>query len=375
MTTWEVAMLFAGANGGKTALMLHLGMCIATGRPFAGREVLQGAYIHCVGEGNRGFRKRVAALFRRFGVKQDNSTPFYVLDEVPNLCDPENAKQLIADIEDQISEPPKAIALDTLSKAMPSGDDSNPVDMKALLASCRLIADHFKCVVVLLHHPGWADRGRVRGWSGSVGDVDTEIKIDGKSRQTRTATITKSRDLECIEATMKFDITREPIMAHGQRLTAASVQVVQEWMLDAPATVDPVKGGSPDDLSPSARRAQKALQELGGRAMLKEWRTKFKAMFMKADADPKKADQAFRTDWKGHKDLIERGMVDMDESELCTVRNVRTRENCENSHGVNVSECEVPLLEGTHAHTHEAHNDPVEELAHKSGATLKRSKT
>jgi hypothetical protein len=229
MGTWELAIIHSGPNGGKTALVSHMALCIAAGMPFAGREVLQGPTVYCVGEGNRGFRKRVKALFQRAGIDQDNRTPFYVLDEVPDLCQKANADRLIDDIKTQLKSPPRLIVIDTLSKAMPHGDDGKGEHMKPLLDHCRHIANVFRCVVLILHHPGWADKTRIRGWSGATGDVETEIKIEGERRGTRTATITKSRDLECVGETMQFDITAEKVRANGEVLNAAAVEVIGEW--------------------------------------------------------------------------------------------------------------------------------------------------
>ena len=166
-------------------------------------------------------------------MEQDNRTPFYVLDEVPDLCQKANADRLIDDIKTQLKSPPRLIVIDTLSKAMPHGDDGKGEHMKPLLDHCRHIANEFRCVVLIFHHPGWADKNRIRGWSGATGDVETEIKVEADAAD-QNRDDNQSRDLECVGETLQFDITAEKVLANGEVLNAAAVEVMREWGSPAP---------------------------------------------------------------------------------------------------------------------------------------------
>src|SRR5262245_26692453 len=76
-----------GASGcGKTHEAGDLGMHLALGWPWRGREVERGGVLYIAAEGGAGMLNRVAA-FRRYHNVQDEDIPFAVIPSTVNLRD------------------------------------------------------------------------------------------------------------------------------------------------------------------------------------------------------------------------------------------------------------------------------------------------
>jgi hypothetical protein len=124
--------------------------------------------------------------------------PFYLIQVMPDLgSNPGDAEQLIAAIKAKV--PPeiafRAIAIDTVRRAMPGKDENSTKDMSVFIANLGLIAAHFDCLTSGVHHSPRSDDGRSagsnaldaamdRGWSvtrdGNQGTVTNKIVKDGE---------------------------------------------------------------------------------------------------------------------------------------------------------------------------------------------------
>lgn len=63
----ELSIIFGPSNVGKTFVAMDLAMSVATGTPFAGREVEQGGVVYCALEGGDGVRNRISAYRKEKG--------------------------------------------------------------------------------------------------------------------------------------------------------------------------------------------------------------------------------------------------------------------------------------------------------------------
>jgi hypothetical protein len=80
--------------------------------------------------------------------------------------------------------------------------------MMAFLANAGKLADHFHCLVLIVHHVGLANDRRMRGHSSLGGGVDAQILCAGQEGALEAApTVVKLKD----EASDKEDLTCDSI--------------------------------------------------------------------------------------------------------------------------------------------------------------------
>ena len=167
-------------------LMLH----VAMGWEYRDRCVHQGAVVYCAFEGAHGYKKRVEALRRHYGIEEGTAVPLYVMPGQANLI--AEHRVLIADIAAQLGETkPAAVVLDTLNKSL-VGSENKDVDMGAYVRAAEAIRDRFGCVVIIVHHCGYDDT-RPRGHSSLPGAVDAQLAVV-RAEEIITVTVEMMRD-------------------------------------------------------------------------------------------------------------------------------------------------------------------------------------
>ncbi|WP_342051564.1 MULTISPECIES: phage NrS-1 polymerase family protein [unclassified Cupriavidus] len=175
-------MLFGASASGKSFVAIDWSCCIATGTDWHGQEVESGAVFYIVGEGQKGFGRRLAAWQQKNGVSLQTA-PLYLWQSPIPLSDAASVKKLAADIAKiaSDSEPPRMIVIDTLARNIGNSDENSNRDMGLLM---NLLDAHlrlpFNATVVIVHHSGNGDRDRLRGASGLTGAVDYEFRVDKK---------------------------------------------------------------------------------------------------------------------------------------------------------------------------------------------------
>jgi AAA domain/Bifunctional DNA primase/polymerase, N-terminal len=118
-------------------LMLH----VAMGWGYRDRY---GAVVYCAFEGAHGYKKRIEALRRHYGIAEGAEVPLYVMPGQANLI--AEHRLLISDIAEQLDGvTPSAVVLDTLNKSL-VGSENKDVDMGAYVRAAEAIRDRFGCV-------------------------------------------------------------------------------------------------------------------------------------------------------------------------------------------------------------------------------------
>jgi hypothetical protein len=208
-----LAVIYGPPGSGKSFLALDLGVHLAAGIDWAGREAKMGGVIYVSAEGQRGFRKRLVAV--RDTMSLPKKTPFYMIADAPNLGSLEgDAEKMIAQINAHCTSKPIAlVVLDTLSRVIGSGDENDSVDMGILVANAERIKRELCCAVMLIHHTG-KDVGRgARGSSVLKAAVDTEISVENTDG-VHLAKVEKQRDAEgglsLTFKLLKFDLPDDP---------------------------------------------------------------------------------------------------------------------------------------------------------------------
>ncbi|MGF6996334.1 AAA family ATPase [Paraburkholderia sp. GAS32] len=220
-------MLFGASGSGKSFVAIDWSCCIATGTDWHGQDVEPGAVFYIVGEGQKGFGRRLTAWQTKNNVSLQTA-PLYLWQSPIPLSSAESVKWLAAEIAKVASpnNPPRMVIIDTLARNIGNADENSNRDMGLLM---NLLDTHlrlpFNASVVIVHHSGNGDRDRLRGASGLTGAVDYEYRVDRKG-DVRALVCKKNKEGEEGED-RQFRIERIPL--DGNISSAALV------MLDTPS--------------------------------------------------------------------------------------------------------------------------------------------
>jgi hypothetical protein len=178
-----LAALVAPSGAGKSFLAIDWACRVATGAPWYGRDVKQGAVFYLAGEGRQGIRKRVAAwaAHNRLPIGR---APLLLADCLPVLTTDANAAGVIEAIREsaealffEAGADPQLIVIDTLARAMAGADENSAQDMGALVGAFDWMRNEWGCTVLVLHHTGHATTDRARGSSALYAALDSEFLI------------------------------------------------------------------------------------------------------------------------------------------------------------------------------------------------------
>ena len=173
-----MSVLYGEPNSGKSFFACDLGLHIALGRPWMGREIDGGPVLYVATEGGYGMQNRIAA-FRQYHKIDD--IPFAMIPASVNLLSGPADKDAIIDaargVKERTGQSVRLIVIDTLSRAIAGGNENASEDMGALVRHCDEIRQATGAHVMLVHHSG-KDRERgARGHSLLRAATDTEIEI------------------------------------------------------------------------------------------------------------------------------------------------------------------------------------------------------
>ena len=191
-------VIFGESNSGKTFFILDLALAVAAGRPWRGLRTCRGLVIYIAGEGALSVRARVAA-FRKCHPDIGGGLPFAIVASAVDFLNAAAVDKLIAMVqsaESECGEKAVLVVVDTLARAMSSGDENSTQDMGFVVASADRIRVETQAAVGFVHHAGKDPAKGARGSSALKAATDTEILVEGKTGP-RFATVSKQRDLEC----------------------------------------------------------------------------------------------------------------------------------------------------------------------------------
>lgn len=241
----SLALLYGESNTGKSTLALDIGMTIATGREWCGRQTRKGSVLHVAGEGLHGLSMRLRAYGEQG--KSFRRAPYGILHGAVDLLTPADEQELGEVIGELASETGEAVALvilDTLARCA-ALDENDGGHMRELIAACDRIRLRTGAAVLLIHHTGKDSTRGARGHSSLRAAVDTELLVEGREG-TRTLTVTKQRDLPT-PAPMAFDLV--PVTVGRDAVTGE----------DQTACVIAHKGDAPRQRREPSGRAQQAI--------------------------------------------------------------------------------------------------------------------
>lgn len=193
-----VGMVYGDSGVGKTFITLDMALSVATGVPYHGKLVKQGAVFYIAGEGRNGITRRRGAWQQHRGVTQEQmgTAPIYCSDGnlILNSASAKDIIQAVRDIAAEVSAEPRLVVLDTLARTM-EGDENSAKDFNQYLQAATAIQDMFKCTVLIVHHTG-KDNGRgARGSSAIKAGMDFSYSLE-KSGDAVTLKCEKLKDGE-----------------------------------------------------------------------------------------------------------------------------------------------------------------------------------
>ena len=168
---------------------------MAIGRSWAERRTEKAAAVYIAAEGAAGLRKRKAGYVKEWRDLPEE-VDFGLVSAAPNLgADPSDLPALTQAIE-AAGIAPGVIVLDTLAKTI-GGADENGAGMTAFVSNAGALAQHFDCLVLVVHHVGLGDEAqkRMRGHSSLNGALDAQILCERREGENKTLlTLQKLKD-------------------------------------------------------------------------------------------------------------------------------------------------------------------------------------
>lgn len=176
-----LSLVFGAPGMGKSFLAVDWSASIATGTPWQGRDVTQGAVFYLAGEGHSGLSRRLRAWEIKSGVSLAKA-PIYVSKTPAQLMDEASTALVVNTIETLCSSHghPALVVIDTLARNMGSGDENSNADIAKFVAIIDQVKAYLKCAVLIVHHSGHYDSLRARGGSALPAAVDASFRMDGK---------------------------------------------------------------------------------------------------------------------------------------------------------------------------------------------------
>jgi AAA domain-containing protein len=189
-------VIFGPPKSLKSFVLKDALLHVAMGRPYGGREVLPGAVIYVTSEGVLGVKRRLIAMRRHHDI-EGLHVPFALVPAMPDLgagtADLEELKTAIGSTLKQLGDVPlRAVAIDTLRRAIPGKSENEQKDMSVFVANCDALATAFGCHVPAVHHSPRSDDGRTSGTNSLEGALDCGWSV-GRDNGTSRATVTLAR--------------------------------------------------------------------------------------------------------------------------------------------------------------------------------------
>lgn len=166
----EVIMFSGDPKSKKTYSAIDLGVCVALGENWLGRETQQGTVLFIDEDnGKPGMLRRLGATIK--GHPPQREAPL-ACASMFNFRLPEDVLEM-QNLIAQLSA--KLVIIDTMAKIMPGRDENTVKDVEPVMTALRQIALDRQCAILVIHH--LAKFGGLRGSTAIAADVDTLIEL------------------------------------------------------------------------------------------------------------------------------------------------------------------------------------------------------
>lgn len=225
------------SNVGKTFIVFDLGMRVARGKQWSGKETDRGLVVYIAGEGAGGMKRRIAAYLKHHGIEDPSDIPFALVPEMINFRDPQSVEAFVATLKEigaHFGMPARWIIVDTLSRALAGGNENASEDMSALVRGADQVRSATGAHLTFIHHTGKDELKGARGHSSLRGAVDSEVEIRRAEGGAIFVTATKQRDLETGRP-FAFRLTKVEVGTNHRGKTVTSC-IVEEAIIEPTLT-------------------------------------------------------------------------------------------------------------------------------------------
>lgn len=184
---------------GKSFLALDVGSCVATGRPWHGRDVQRAPVLYMVAEGLSGVRARKRAWEERYG-PVGGDLRFYAGAEQIAGEDWEIFTTLCVELGAGL------VVVDTQARATAGRNENLPADMGPVVAGLDALRVATGACVLLVHHKSKNGEGG-RGTNAVEGAMQSEFDCS-KTGPTVTLRTTRQKDSD---ASLRLALTLAPV--------------------------------------------------------------------------------------------------------------------------------------------------------------------
>jgi hypothetical protein len=178
-------MLLADSGVGKSTVARDLCLHIATGKPWQGREVKQGAVYYIASENPETFyagaqawelEHRGREWWEAHHKREGETAPPVRVDPVAiDLCDPNAVTDLLHRMEKY--GPMRLVVIDTLHTSMGDGDILNPRDSNRAIPQMNRIRERTGATVMPVHHVSDGNKKNPYGGSPWRGGIRVRILL------------------------------------------------------------------------------------------------------------------------------------------------------------------------------------------------------
>lgn len=236
MDLGTMVVTYGDSNAGKTYVKLDQCFHIAAGRLWNGHKVRQGLIVYVAAEGGTGFLKRMEAFKRHYGVTE---LPFSLvpcpIDLFDGAADTAKLIKLVRAEEEHYGQKCVMVVIDTLARAMGSGDENTAKDMGVFVGHVDRVRAATGATVDIIHHTGKDKAKGARGSSALRAATDTELEV-----QPGVLSVAKQRDLARCD-NMKFELLSIEVgqREDGEPITACVVRWVSSAETEFEAKLTP----------------------------------------------------------------------------------------------------------------------------------------
>jgi hypothetical protein len=212
--TWTVndvleglGLVWGEAGVGKSFVACSIAAAVATGRPWLGHRVCEGAVVYVAGEGGAlGVARRLDAAVTALHCcdPEDGPVPLWIVTPGVDLV--AGPAEIIGVMEGVA---PRLVIVDTLARCF-GGDENSTADMSRFVRTLDLLRDIYGCSVLVVHHANKTDKsgsGKVRGSSVLYGAVDVSLQLiaEGRTEGRLIADKLRDRDVTAPVAELRFE--------------------------------------------------------------------------------------------------------------------------------------------------------------------------
>lgn len=190
-----VTQIAAGSTIGKTHLMIHLAICVATGTPFMGEKTRQCKVLYVCAEGAEGIEARLLGNLKELGLKPESIIENLVMYPKPfNITNSKNREVLVKWCQEKC-EDGNLLILDTAARCTEGMDENGNDDITALYNAMNEIISNIQTPlsIVFSHHVGKKNDPNGRGGSAWYDNADQAFTIK-KVDSLRHLESTKQKD-------------------------------------------------------------------------------------------------------------------------------------------------------------------------------------